>query len=111
GEGAASEAPTPIHPSSFILHPSKVLLTAGASAPEDLVAEVCRTLVARFNATIEQRDVFEEDVYFAHPAGLRRQLQASCIDPPTGLTHVGKPGLPREVYGPGPLAGRGQAWG
>ncbi|MFG0285586.1 MAG: 4-hydroxy-3-methylbut-2-enyl diphosphate reductase [Phycisphaerales bacterium JB039] len=80
-----------------------VLLTAGASAPEDLVAEVCRTLVARYGATIEQRDVFDEDVYFAPPAGLRRQMQSRGIDPASRRIHVRKPEVTREVYGAVPL--------
>lgn len=103
GRSDEGEMPPPLHPSSFILHPFKVLLTAGASAPEDLVAEVCRTLVERFGATIEQRDVFDEDVYFAPPAGLRRQMQAQGIDPTTRRIHVRKPDITPDLYGAVPL--------
>ncbi len=104
-EGGNAPLP-PTHHSSFIIHhssPPTILLTAGASAPEDLVAEVCRTLVQRYNATIEQRDVFDEDVYFAPPAGLRRQMQAQGVDPTTRRIHVHKPQITPALYGAVPL--------
>src|SRR5690606_4516270 len=109
GSQSPGGAKVPPEPPTALGNPT-VLLTAGASAPEDLVAEVCRTLVARFGATIEQRDVFEEDVYFAPPAGLRRQMQARGIDPTPRRIHVSKPEITPEVYGAVPLtvsAGKG----
>jgi hypothetical protein len=67
--------------------------------------------VARYVASPEQRDVFEEDVYFAPPAGLRRQMQAQGIDPATRRIHVSKPEITPEAYGAVPLtisAARGE---
>ena len=40
----------------------RVLVTAGASAPEDLVAGVCKAIVDRFAAEIETREIFDEAV-------------------------------------------------
>jgi 4-hydroxy-3-methylbut-2-enyl diphosphate reductase len=48
-----------------------VLVTAGASAPEDLVEETVDYLKERFNATIETRLVREEHVHFPLPRELR----------------------------------------
>jgi 4-hydroxy-3-methylbut-2-enyl diphosphate reductase len=48
-----------------------VVVTAGASAPEELVSECLRWLTARCGAEIEHRLVREEDVYFPLPKALR----------------------------------------
>jgi 4-hydroxy-3-methylbut-2-enyl diphosphate reductase len=76
-----------------------VLLTAGASAPEDLVAGICRELVRRYGATIETRDVFDEDVEFALPAALKRLMREQGIEPASGGIRVGKANVTREAYG------------
>jgi 4-hydroxy-3-methylbut-2-en-1-yl diphosphate reductase len=76
-----------------------VLLTAGASAPEDLVAGICRELVKRYGATIETRDVFDEDVEFALPAALKRLMREQGIEPAAGGIRVGKAKVTAEGYG------------
>jgi 4-hydroxy-3-methylbut-2-en-1-yl diphosphate reductase len=48
-----------------------VLITAGASAPESVVAECVALLRDRFGATVEQRSIREEEVYFPLPKPLR----------------------------------------
>jgi len=48
-----------------------VLLTAGASAPEDVVVACIEHLRGRFGASVEQRTVREEDVHFPLPLELR----------------------------------------
>lgn len=48
-----------------------VLVTAGASAPEDVVVECVNYLRDRFNATVESRTVREEHVSFPLPRELR----------------------------------------
>jgi 4-hydroxy-3-methylbut-2-en-1-yl diphosphate reductase len=48
-----------------------VLLTAGASAPETVVQQCVELLKRHFGATIEQRTLREEQVYFALPKELR----------------------------------------
>ena len=47
-------------------------ITAGASAPETLVQEMVDALGARFDLTIEERIVKQEDVIFKLPAPLDR---------------------------------------
>ena len=76
-----------------------ILITAGASAPEDLVAEVCRTLLERFGGDIQACDVFEEDVYFAPPAGLKQMMRDQGIDPKTRAIRVTKPAITAPAYG------------
>jgi 4-hydroxy-3-methylbut-2-en-1-yl diphosphate reductase len=48
-----------------------VLITAGASAPEDVVQECVEYLRRRFGAEVESRTVREEHVSFPLPKGLR----------------------------------------
>ena len=78
---------------------STVLLTAGASAPEDLVAQVCRTLLDRFGGDIQTCDVFEEDAYFAPPAGLKQIMRDRGIDPKSRAIRVTKPTISAQAYG------------
>jgi 4-hydroxy-3-methylbut-2-enyl diphosphate reductase len=54
-----------------------VLVTAGASAPEDLVRDIIDLLKSRYNATLEERQTTpEENVHFELPLSLRT-LRAS----------------------------------
>lgn len=48
-----------------------VMVTAGASAPETVVQECLDRLVAKFNATIEVRQLRQETVHFQLPRELR----------------------------------------
>lgn len=80
-----------------------VLVTAGASAPEDLVASLCRTLIARFGGTLETRDVFEEDVEFAQPGALRTLMTDRGIDPRSRRLRVSAPVVTPQAYGAVPL--------
>lgn len=80
-----------------------VMVTAGASAPEDLVAEVCRVLLNRFGGVLETRDVFEEDVEFNLPGELRKVMRGQGIDPETRRIRVSAPVITAEVYGAVPL--------
>jgi 4-hydroxy-3-methylbut-2-enyl diphosphate reductase len=48
-----------------------VLVTAGASAPEEHVQDCVQFLVERFNATVEHRSIREEHVNFPLPRELR----------------------------------------
>ncbi|MCC6950921.1 MAG: 4-hydroxy-3-methylbut-2-enyl diphosphate reductase [Phycisphaerales bacterium] len=80
-----------------------VLVTAGASAPEDLVASLCRTILARFGGTIETRDVFDEDVEFAQPGALRKLMTDRGIDPRSRRLRVSAPVVTADAYGAVPL--------
>jgi 4-hydroxy-3-methylbut-2-enyl diphosphate reductase len=48
-----------------------VLITAGASAPEDLVRGLVELLKGEYGATVKERQVTSEDVHFELPAALR----------------------------------------
>jgi len=56
-----------------------VLVTAGASAPEDVVQEVLEYLRNRFGAEIVEETVREEDVHFPLPRSLRELVPAEAI--------------------------------
>jgi 4-hydroxy-3-methylbut-2-enyl diphosphate reductase len=49
-----------------------VLITAGASAPEDLVTALIDFLQTTFNAAVEQYDITSEDVHFELPTSLKK---------------------------------------
>ena len=76
-----------------------VLLTAGASAPEDLVAAICRELLGRHGGSIETRDVFEEDVEFALPVALKRLMRERGEPVPASGIRVGRPEVTADRYG------------
>lgn len=83
-----------------------VLISAGASAPEDLVADVCRTLLERFGGSIEQRDVFSEDVEFNIPVSLRRMMDERGATPKSERITVKAPTITQDLYGGVPLTVR-----
>ena len=86
-----------------------VFITAGASAPEDLVADLCRTLIRKFGGGLEQRDVFNEDVEFAIPATLKKLMREKGIDPESRRIRVGHYELTQEQYGAVPLTVGGRS--
>jgi 4-hydroxy-3-methylbut-2-enyl diphosphate reductase len=49
-----------------------VLVTAGASAPEQVVTECVDFLIEHFNAEVEMRSIREEEVYFPLPREMRQ---------------------------------------
>jgi len=80
-----------------------VLLSAGASAPEDLVADLCRTLVEKFGATLEVADVFAEDTEFGLPGTLKQAMRGKGIDPADRRIRVHAPEITEALYGAVPL--------
>jgi len=56
-----------------------VVITAGASAPESVVQDCVRWLVTRYNATVEERSIRQEDVYFPLPKELRAAATAAQL--------------------------------
>jgi 4-hydroxy-3-methylbut-2-enyl diphosphate reductase len=58
-----------------------VLLTAGASAPEDLARDVVLHLIDHHGGEVEQRDIFHESIEFGLPATLKRFMRARGINP------------------------------
>ncbi len=61
---------------SWFKEADSVLITAGASAPEDVVQECIDYLVTNHGATIEEALVREENVHFPLPRSLRELLPA-----------------------------------
>ena len=55
-----------------------VMITAGASAPEDVVQQVIEYLQQAYGASVEEELVREEDVHFPLPRSLRELLPASA---------------------------------
>ena len=53
-----------------------VVITAGASAPESVVQDCIRWLEARYGASLEERTIRQEDVYFPLPKELRAAAAA-----------------------------------
>ncbi len=92
-----------LRPEWFARSIDAVLVTAGASAPEDLVAGVCRAIVEQHGATIETRDVFDEDVEFALPGNLRRVMKDRGIKDADRRIRVHKPVVTESLYGTVPL--------
>ena len=80
-----------------------VLITAGASAPEDLVADLCKHLITTYGGTLEQRDIVEESVEFNLPAPLRRIMNDRGIDPKKQRVTVGEKPITADLYGTTPL--------
>ena len=58
-----------------------VLVTAGASAPEDLVRDLLLRLVRAHGGEVEQHELFHEHIEFGLPGTLKRFMRASGIDP------------------------------
>ena len=58
-----------------------LLVTAGASAPEDLVQDLLLHLVNIGGGTIEQHDVFNETIEFGLPGTLKKFMRSRGVDP------------------------------
>ncbi|MEM1185418.1 MAG: 4-hydroxy-3-methylbut-2-enyl diphosphate reductase [Planctomycetota bacterium] len=80
-----------------------ILITAGASAPEDLVAHLVRTLVEQRGAELCVADVFEESVEFGLPISLKKAMKAEGIDPGDRRISVSAPEITEAVYGAAPV--------
>jgi 4-hydroxy-3-methylbut-2-enyl diphosphate reductase len=62
----------------------RVLLTAGASAPEEMVKATVDWLVERYGASVRQEMVREEHVHFPLPKPLREIAKAASGNPTEG---------------------------
>lgn len=59
----------------------RLLVTAGASAPDDLVRELILYLIDEFGGVVEQHDVTVERVEFGLPGTLKKFMREHGIDP------------------------------
>ncbi len=66
---------------SWFVGVKTLLVTAGASAPEDLVHDLIEDLVRTFGAEVEQHDVCHEEVEFGLPGTLKTMMRARGVDP------------------------------
>jgi 4-hydroxy-3-methylbut-2-enyl diphosphate reductase len=66
----------------------RVLVTAGASAPEDLVRDLILHLVEQHGAVIEQHDVQREAVEFGLPGSLKKLMRDGGVDPATRTIQI-----------------------
>lgn len=62
----------------WFVNVDSVLITAGASAPEDLVQGIVREVIDKYGGELEESHVVEEDMHFALPYSLR-VLQGSGV--------------------------------
>ncbi len=58
-----------------------VLVTAGASAPEDLVEDLIQELIDRFGGEVEQHDIHREEIEFGLPGSLKAFMRSRGVDP------------------------------
>jgi len=65
----------------WFVEAENVLITAGASAPEDLVKDVILELLDRFGGEVEQRDIHHEAVEFGLPGTLKKFMRSRGVDP------------------------------
>ncbi|PHQ80994.1 MAG: 4-hydroxy-3-methylbut-2-enyl diphosphate reductase [Phycisphaera sp.] len=82
---------------------TSVLITAGASAPEDLVAKICKTLIDTHGGSIEQWDIVDESIEFVLPVALRRLMKEEGVEVGTGTVTVDGGVVSPEMYGAVPL--------
>ncbi len=66
----------------------RVLITAGASAPEHLVRELILHLIEEHGGEVEQHDVFHESVEFGLPGTLKTFMRSRDIDPAGRRIHM-----------------------
>ncbi|MCP4834763.1 MAG: 4-hydroxy-3-methylbut-2-enyl diphosphate reductase [Phycisphaera sp.] len=58
-----------------------VLVTAGASAPDDLVNDLVLSLIEKHGGEVEQRDIDRETVEFGLPGSLKTVMRDHGVDP------------------------------
>ncbi len=81
----------------------RVLVTSGASAPEDLVQAVCRRLVNDFGADLEVASLADESIEFALPKSLQDEMRTRGIDTANRRIPFGSFTITREAYGTVPI--------
>ena len=77
----------------------RILLTAGASAPEDLVADICKHFVEHHSATLHIADVYEESIEFGLPLSLKKLMESQGVDHKDRRVRVEPPTITADAYG------------
>jgi len=88
-----------LDPSWYPTGNERIMLTAGASAPEDLVSAICRHFVEQHGATLHLADVFEETVEFGLPLSLKKLMEQHDIDHRDRRVRVEAPEITQGEYG------------
>lgn len=81
----------------------RVLVTSGASAPEDLVQELCKRLVQEFGAEIEVAALADESIEFALPKSLQEEMRSRGVDASSRRIPFGKFEVTADAYGTVPI--------
>lgn len=89
--------------SSWFSGDETVLVTAGASAPEYLVADVCKRLIETYGGAIDVRTTVNEDIEFQIPKSLKDLMRNHDVDPSQRRIRVTPPEITAEAYGATPL--------
>ncbi len=99
-----------LDPSWYPTGTERILLTAGASAPEDLVADICKHFVDHHGATLHIADVYEESIEFGLPLSLKKLMESQGVDHKDRRVLVEPPTITADEYGtiavPLTIAGR-----
>ncbi|MCA9293084.1 MAG: 4-hydroxy-3-methylbut-2-enyl diphosphate reductase [Phycisphaerales bacterium] len=82
---------------------ARVLVTSGASAPEDLVQELCRRLVNEFGAEIEVAELANESMEFALPKSLQDEMRTRGVDASSRRIPFGRFEVTAKTYGTVPI--------
>jgi 4-hydroxy-3-methylbut-2-enyl diphosphate reductase len=89
--------------SSLLEGVDRVLVTAGASVPEDLVQQLCRVLVREYGAEIEVASLVDESTEFQLPKSVRDVMKSKDIDPERRRVQIGQWQVTRDLYGTVPV--------
>ncbi|MFT5424902.1 MAG: 4-hydroxy-3-methylbut-2-enyl diphosphate reductase [Phycisphaerales bacterium] len=90
---------TEIDPAWFPTGEETIMLTAGASAPEDLVADICKWFVENHGATLHLANIFDETMEFGLPKTLKDVMAARGIDHRDRMVRVEAPTITAAAYG------------
>lgn len=94
---------TELDPAWYPSGDETIMLTAGASAPEDLVSEICKHLVKEHNATLHIADISEESVEFGLPISLKRLMEEHGVDHKDRRITITAPTITAQEYGDTPV--------
>ena len=88
---------------SLLENVDRVLVTAGASVPEDLVQQLCRVLVREYDAEIEVASLVDESTEFQLPKSLRDVMKSRDVDPQHRRPQIGQWKVTKDLYGAVPV--------
>lgn len=94
---------TELDPSWYPAGDETIMLTAGASAPEDLVSELCRHFVDQYQATLHLADISEESVEFGLPLSLKKLMDLHGVDHKDRRITITAPTITAQEYGDTPV--------